>query len=95
MPFSAPLLTGLAPSVLIGGKPAAVVGSGGTCTPPHVGLHPSDPCMAGPMQRGTVTSGSTNVLIEGKPAATATSSCSMCLGPATALVASASTVLVG
>src|SRR5207302_1515860 len=45
MPFSSPLLQGLVSSVLIGGKAAAVMGSSGYNTPPHVGLHPSDPFM--------------------------------------------------
>ncbi len=93
MPFGAPLLTGLATTVLNGGKPAAVDGSGGTCNPPHTGLQ--DPFMAAPSQRGTVVSGSATVLFEGKPAATASSNCTMCMGPATSLLASASTVLVG
>ncbi len=43
MPFSAPLLQGLEASVLIAGQPAAVLGSSGMNTPPHVGLHASDP----------------------------------------------------
>lgn len=95
MPFSAALTLGLSTSVLIGGKPAAVVGSNGFCLPPHVGLHASDPFLAPPMQKGQVVSGSTTVLIEGKPAATATSQAMMCLGPAQALVATAATVLIG
>ena len=37
MPFSAPLTLGLCATVLIGGKPAAVVGASGMNTPPHVG----------------------------------------------------------
>jgi uncharacterized Zn-binding protein involved in type VI secretion len=94
MPFSAPLTTGLAAKVLITGKPAAVVGSGGVSVPPHVGLHPSDPFLAPPMQKGTVVSGSATVLIEGKPAATLQSQCTMCLGPATTLLATAATVLI-
>jgi uncharacterized Zn-binding protein involved in type VI secretion len=95
MPFSAPLTTGLATKVLIAGKPAAVAGSWGLSTPPHVGLHASDPFLAPPMQKGTVVAGSATVLIEGRPAATMQSSCTMCLGPATTLAATASTVLIG
>jgi uncharacterized Zn-binding protein involved in type VI secretion len=95
MPFSAPLTTGLATQVLIGGKPAAVVGSGGLCVPPHVGLHASDPFMAPPMQRGTIVQGATMVLIEGKPAASAQSQATMCLAPATTIIATAMTVLIG
>lgn len=95
MPFSSPLTMGLASRVLIGGKAAAVVGSRGTSMPPHVGLHPSDPKMAPPTQIGTVVSGSSSVLIEGKPAATGTSRCTMCIGPAQVLLATANTVLIG
>jgi uncharacterized Zn-binding protein involved in type VI secretion len=36
LPFSAPLTEGLSTDVRIGGLPAAVLGSGGTNTPPHV-----------------------------------------------------------
>ena len=93
LPFSAPLTTGLATKVLIGGKPAAVVGSGGISTPPHTGL--ADAFAAPPTQRGVVVSGQPSVLVEGKPIATLKSRCSMCLGPATTLVATAATVLVG
>jgi uncharacterized Zn-binding protein involved in type VI secretion len=95
MPFSAPLTTGLSTSVLIGGKPAALVGSSGMSVPPHVGLHASDPFMAPPMQQGNVVSGSPTVLVEGKPLATMSSSCTMCMGPAVSLVATGATVLVG
>ena len=44
-PFVAAVTTKCEPKVLIGGKPAVVVGSFGLNVPPHVGLHPSDPCM--------------------------------------------------
>ena len=57
MPFSAPLTLGLTTTVLIGGKPAAVVGSSGLNTPPHVGLHASDPFMVPTMQEGRVVAG--------------------------------------
>ena len=94
MPFSAPITTGLSTSVLICGKPAAVVGSGGISVPPHVGLHASDPFMVPLMQQGTVASGSPMVLVEGKPLASLSSSCTMCMGPAVTLAATAATVLV-
>jgi uncharacterized Zn-binding protein involved in type VI secretion len=95
MPFSAPLLQGLATKTLIGGQPAAVQGSSGYCTPPHVGLHPSDPFMVPPQQTGTVMVGSPTVLIEGKPAATASSTVVMCASVPGTLVASGATVLIG
>src|SRR5262245_26076796 len=73
MPFSAPVLDGAVPGVLVGGKPVLVVGSGGMNTPPHVGLHATDPFLAPPAQRGVVTSGSPTVLAGGRPVATAAS----------------------
>ena len=95
LPFSSPLTAGLATSVTVGGTPAAVVGSGGTCDPGHTGLHGSDPFLSGPSQRGAVVSGSSTVFFDGQPAATATSNCTMCMGPASALVTTQSTVLAG
>jgi uncharacterized Zn-binding protein involved in type VI secretion len=95
MPFSAPLLTGLATKVLIGNKPAAVQGSSGFCTPPHVGLHPSDPFMVPTQQQANIVVASTTVLIEGKGAATSSSTCTVCAGLPGTLVGTASTVLIG
>ena len=94
MPFSAPLLMGLATKTLIGGKPAAVMGSSGINTPPHVGLHASDPFMAPPTQQGRVVAGSPTVLIEGKPAARTGSQGVICLGLPGQVVGTAATVLI-
>jgi uncharacterized Zn-binding protein involved in type VI secretion len=94
MPFSAPLTQGLVQSVLIGGKPAAVVGSSGMNTPPHVGLHPSDPFLVPTTELGQVTSGSATVLIGGQPAATAQSMCTCCAVPGS-LVPTVQQVLIG
>lgn len=93
-PFSAPVVTGVVATVQIGGKPAAVMGNQGVNTPPHVGLHPSDPFLAPPAQMGTIVSGSTSVMIGGQPAATASSQCTCCSTPGT-LVPSVSDVLIG
>jgi uncharacterized Zn-binding protein involved in type VI secretion len=78
MPFSAPLLDGLESSVTIGGKAVAVMGSSGLNTPPHVGLHATDPNMAPPTQKGMVLSGSPTVTAGGKAIATSSSQVSMC-----------------
>jgi uncharacterized Zn-binding protein involved in type VI secretion len=94
LPFSAPLLQGVVSTVLIAGKAAAVAGSSGMCTPPHVGLHPSDPFLAPPAQMGQVVSGSTTVLIGGQPAATAQSQCTCCAVPGS-LVPTVMSVLIG
>lgn len=95
MPFSAPLVTALEPTVLITGKPAAVAGSSGFNTPPHVGLHPADPFMLPMVQEGRVAMGSTTVLFGGKPAAKTGSTVIICAGLPGQLVGTAATVLIG
>lgn len=94
MPFQAPLTLGLATKVLIANKPAAVMGSSGFNTPPHVGLHPSDPYMAPPTQEGKVVAGSPTVLIEGKAAARTGSQVIMCAGIPGQLLGTGTTVLI-
>ena len=94
MPFSAPLNLGLGMTVLIDVKPAAVAGSNGVCTPPHVGLHPADPFMAPPAQMGTVTMGSPTVLIGGKPAARTGSTGTVCFGAPGQVTGTAATVQI-
>ncbi len=81
LPFSAPLTTGLCATVLIHGKPAAVMGSSGTNLPPHVGLHPADPFLVPTAQAGRIVSGSPTVLLGGLPAATAQSVATCCATP--------------
>ncbi|MCY7418783.1 MAG: hypothetical protein LH650_09855 [Chloroflexi bacterium] len=93
MPFSASLTMGLCPTVLIGGKPGAVVGASGLNMPPHVGLHPADPFMVPPMQVGTVVSGSPTVMFGGQPAVNATASATCCMSPGS-LVPTVTNVMV-
>ena len=95
MPFSAPLLQGLSTKVLIGGKPAAVLGSSGYNTPPHVGLHASDPFMVPTQQEGRVLNGSSTVLFEGKPAAYTGCQVAQCGMVPANVVGTAATVLIG
>jgi len=95
MPFSAPITIGTVPTVLIGGKPAAVVGCSGMNTPPHVGLHASDPYMVPTMQEGRVIVGSATVLIGGKPAAKTGCQVSTCAQVPGTIAGTASTVLIG
>lgn len=96
LPFTAPVAEGLATSVLIGGRPAVVVGSAGlNALTPHVGLHPGDPFMAPPAQRTTVVVGSTTVLAEGRGLAPTGSRAQLCLAPAGTVQGSVTTVLVG
>jgi uncharacterized Zn-binding protein involved in type VI secretion len=79
MPFSAPILMDLEPTVTIGGKPVAVMGSNGLNVPPHVGLHVSDPSIVPTMQKGTVMSGSPTVTAGGKAIATSASMVTICM----------------
>ncbi|HTW06349.1 MAG TPA: PAAR domain-containing protein [Acidimicrobiales bacterium] len=95
MPFSAPITLGTVPTVLISGQPAAVEGSSGMNTPPHVGLHPADPYMVPLMQIGQVAMGSPTVLIGGMGAASESSQCMVCGGLPGTLAASGTTVLIG
>jgi uncharacterized Zn-binding protein involved in type VI secretion len=94
LPFSAPLVQGLSTTVLIGGVPAAIQGSWGLNTPPHVGLHASDPHMLPNLQKGTLLTGSTTVLFDGTPAAISSSTCTMCIEPGQ-VVSSVTSVLIG
>ena len=95
LPFAAPLTIGLATTVFIAGSPAAVQGSSGYNTPPHVGLHPSDPHMAPPTQVGHVMVGSTSVFFDGKPAAYTGCQVTMCVQVPGQVVGSAATVMIG
>jgi uncharacterized Zn-binding protein involved in type VI secretion len=94
LPFSAPLTLGLEPTVTIGGKAVAVMGSSGFNTPPHVGLHASDPYLAPPMQEGKVLSGSPTVTAGGKAVATTSSQVSMCASVPGSAVSTVSDVTV-
>ena len=95
VPFSAPLAQNLAMNTFIDGKPAATATSMGVNTPPHVGLHPSDPFMVPTNQIGAVTAGSTTVFIEGKQAARTGATCTICATAPGALAGSATDVLIG
>ena len=95
LPFSAPLTLGLATRVSIGGRFVAVVGSSGYNTPPHVGLHATDPFMVPTMQEGRVVKGSTTVLVEGKPAAYTGCQVLQCGGVPAQVVGTATQVLIG
>jgi len=94
LPFSAPITMDTVGTVLIGGKPAAVVGSSGYNTPPHVGLHATDPFMSPNMQVGRVISGSPTVTFGGKPAASVASSALCCATPGI-LVPTVANVTIG
>ena len=94
MGFNAPLTQGLAPTVVIGKKAAAVINSKGINTPFHVGLHATDPYVSPTMQVGRILTASTTVYFEGQPAATAISQVTCCLEPGK-LVPTVTDVLIG
>jgi uncharacterized Zn-binding protein involved in type VI secretion len=94
LPFMAPLLLGCSTQTMINGKPVALVGASGMNTPPHVGLHASDPYMAPPLQVGTVMASPALTMIEGRPVATTGASCTMCANMPGMLVGTAD-VMVG
>jgi uncharacterized Zn-binding protein involved in type VI secretion len=84
LPFDAPITMATVPSVQIGGRPAAVMGSwGANLNAPHIGII-DPPFAAGPAaQMGRILSGSGSVLIGGQPAATAASQATCCAVPGT------------
>lgn len=96
-PFNGTITGGCVATVLIEGKPAAVVGSMATNNPPHV---PSGGYFQNqPTNQGTVLLGSATVLIGGKPAARAGDKVMTCNDPAPAptssIVVPSSTVAIG
>jgi len=95
LPFAAPLTLNLATSVLIGGTPAAVVGTKGYNMPPHVGLHPSDPKLVPLTQEAAIAVGSASVLFESKGAAYTGCTATACLSPAPMVAGTTPSVLIG
>lgn len=94
MPFSAPLSQGLVTTVTIKGRFAAVAGSSGLNTPPHPGIHASDPFFSPTLQVGRIVSGSATVFIGGQPGATGQSTTTCCMSPGQ-LVPTVTEVLIG
>jgi uncharacterized Zn-binding protein involved in type VI secretion len=94
LPFSSPIVQGVVATVQVAGKPVAVAGATGFASPPHAGLHPSDPNFAPPTQIGTIQSGSTTVTAGGQPLAYTSATSTCCVVPGT-LTGSGATVLVG
>ena len=66
-PYNGIIDTGCVMTVLIGGKPAATLGSGATNMPPHIPQ--GGPFAVPPTNRATIMTGSPTVMIGGKPAA--------------------------
>ncbi|HVK22981.1 MAG TPA: PAAR domain-containing protein [Actinokineospora sp.] len=68
LPFVGTITSGCSTDVMIGGAPAAVVGSTVTNSPPHI-CPPPATFQVPPTNQGTVVKGSGTVLINNKPAA--------------------------
>jgi uncharacterized Zn-binding protein involved in type VI secretion len=95
-PFVGQLDGSLSGDVNIEGKPAAVQGSTATNTPSHIPQ--GGPFQKPPSNKGTVQLGSTNVLINGKPAARNGDKVMTCNDPAdlpVGTIVAAGTVLIG
>lgn len=91
-PFAGQLLEGLSTDVLVGGRPAATVGSVAHNLPPHVPTPPGTSFQRPPTNRGTVRVGSATVLVNGKGAARQGDPVVTCNDPAEAPVG---TITVG
>ena len=77
-PFSASITQGTVPSVMISGKPAAVIKASGINSVGHQGIV-DGPFASPTSQIGRVVTGSGTVLIANQPAATAISQAHCCL----------------
>ncbi len=94
--FVGTIMSGCVPTVLIEGKPAAVVGSIALNVPPHV--PDKGTFQTPPNNQGTIMLGSPTVLISGKQGARAGDRVLTCNDPAPApvgVIQAASTVSIG
>lgn len=97
-PFNGTITAGCSPNVLIGGMPAATVGSQAVNTVPHLPIPPAGTFQVPPTNQGVVQGpGSPTVLINGLPAARAGDAVQTCNDPApapTCRIVAVGTVLV-
>ena len=99
-PYAGTILIGCINTVLIGGKPAAVLGSGLQNVPPHLPTPPGVSPVVPPTNDGKVIKGSGTVLFGGMPAARIGDTVMPCTNsapPGTATIAGpgAPTVMIG
>jgi uncharacterized Zn-binding protein involved in type VI secretion len=98
-PFVGTIMGGCSTNVLIGGKPAAIMGATVQNLPPHVPMGPGPLGPPPPTNSGTVIKGSATVLINNKPAVRAGDTSTICatsVVPGTAvIVGTAMTVQIG
>lgn len=96
MPFNGVIQGGCSPDVLIGGAPAATLGSTATNVPPHLPI--GGPFANPPTNQATIIKGSTSVLINKNPAARSGDTAITCNDPAplpNGTVIAAGMVLIG
>lgn len=97
-PFAGIIDGSLSTNVMIMGMSAATVGSTATNTPPHLPTPPGTSFQIPPTNRGTITAGSSTVMINGKPAARNGDQAQTCADPAPnmgAQVVAVGTVMIG
>ena len=96
LPFTGIIDSTLSATVSVDGRPAAVVGSMATNTPPHVPI--GGTFAVEPTNKGVITSGSGTVFFDGLPAARSADRAITCNDPVPAevgTVVAESTVLIG
>lgn len=97
LPFVGTITGGCSTDVLIGGQPAAIVGSTADNVPPHI-CPPPATFQVPPTNKGTVMMGSTTVLINNKPAARSGDQVQTCNDPAplpVGTIQAVGTVMIG
>ncbi|GAA5193524.1 PAAR domain-containing protein [Rugosimonospora acidiphila] len=97
-PFGGVISGGVSTDVMIMGKPAAVVGSTATNTPPHLPAAPGTAFQRPPSNLATIRQGSATVRINGRPAARAGDRADTCNDPQdvpAGTVVAAGTVMIG
>jgi len=98
-PFAGTIASATVASVLIGGAPAATVGSVAANQPAHVPMAPGTAFQRPPANQGTVSAGSATVTIGGQPAARLGDPVKTCNDPSdadtSAIAGGESTVLIG
>ena len=95
-PFAGTITGGCSTNVMIGGMPAATLGSTATNLPPHIPQ--GGPFQVPPTNQGTVIKGSATVLINNKPAARVGDTVNTCNDPSpapTSSIVGVSTVDIG
>ena len=95
-PFSGMLTTSLSTNVMIGGMPAATLGSMADKMPPHSPTPPGTMFSVPPTNKATINKGSATVMINKKPAARMGDTAITCSEiPAPANVIAAGNVMIG